>query len=345
MASGKEREREVDVCAEVRAGRVASVYFLYGKERFLAERAVAAIREAVLDPRTRDFNLDVIHCKEEAHAAERIVATARTLPMMARRRLVLVRDADDLDAEDHATLLAYLAAPAPTTCLVLTAEKADLRRRFFLELRKVGVLGRFDPPYERRLPPWIETEARSLGVSLERGVAELLAAVIGADLGQLASSLEQLALFVGGRGRITLADVEEVVAETRQHSVFDLANAVGERDARRALHQCQRMLAAREPAVKILFMLTRHFRQLWTTRELLARRAGREEIAQTLGINPFFVEGLSAQARRFAPRALRRAFDALYAADRALKSSRLGDEMVLERVVLELCRGGATAAP
>ncbi|MBI5480859.1 MAG: DNA polymerase III subunit delta [Deltaproteobacteria bacterium] len=338
-----------DVVAEVRAGRPEPVYYLYGKEQFLVQRALAAVRAAVLDPKTQAFNLDTVDCKEGAHHAERILAAARTLPMLARRRLVLVKDADELKPEDLEAMLPYLGNPAETTCLVFVAQNADLRRRFFLELRKGGGLAKFEPLYERRLPAWIEGEARALGHGVEPGAAQLLCDVSGADLASLSQALEQLSLFVGPRQRITVAAVEELCAETRQHSVFDLAKAVGERDTRRALHQCQRMLQAREPAVRILFMLTRHFRQLWIAQELAPQRLDREEAARRIGIPPFFVDGLMTQARRFDGRALARAFEALYGADRALKSSHAGDEVVLERLLVDLCRtptgGGAEAGP
>ena len=334
-----------DVVAEVRAGRVEPVYYLYGKEQFLVQRALAAIRAAVLDPRTEAFNLHSIDCKEGQHHAERILAAARTVPMMAARRLVLVKDADELDPEDLEALLPYLGNPHETTCLVFVAQNADLRRRFFLELKKTGGLAKFDQLYERRLPAWIESEARGLGHGMEPGATQLLCDVTGADLSALAQALEQLSLFVGPKARITVAAVEELVAETRQHSVFDLANAVGERDTRKALYQCQRMLQAREPAIRILFMLTRHFRQLWIAREAAAQRLDREEAARRIGIPPFFVDGLMTQARRFDERSLARAFEALYGADAALKSSRAGDEVVLERLLVDLCRDPAAGAP
>jgi DNA polymerase-3 subunit delta len=341
------RAPDRDVVSEIRAGRVEPVYYLYGKEQFLVQRTLAAIRAAVLDPRTQAFNLDTVDCKEGAHHAERILAAARTLPMMARRRLVLVKDADELKPDDLEALLPYLSKSAESTCLVFLAQNADLRRRFFLELKKTGGLAKFDPFYERRLPGWIEGEARGLGHVVEPGAGQLLCDVIGADLSALAQALEQLSLFVGPRQRITVAAVEELIAETRQHSVFDLANAVGARDTRTALHQCQRMLQAREPAIRILFMLTRHFRQLWIAQQLSEQHVDRDEAARRIGIPPFFVDGLMTQAGRFDGATLGRAFEALYAADRTLKSSHAGDQVVLERLLVELCRnpaGGAAGA-
>ena len=78
-------------------GEPGPLYWVYGKERFLVDRAVARLRERVLDPRTRDFNYDLLYGKEAG--PQKIIAAARTLPMMAKRRLIIVRDADGLDAK------------------------------------------------------------------------------------------------------------------------------------------------------------------------------------------------------------------------------------------------------
>jgi len=312
------------------------VYYLYGKEQFLVHRALTAIKDAVLEQATQSFNLDTIDCAEGSRHAERILAAARTLPMMARRRLVIVRDADRLPPSDLELLLPYIARPSETTCLVFVAQDADLRRRFFMELKKRGGLVRFDPPYENRLPAWVEEEAKALGHPMESGAAQLLVDIVGNDLAQLAQALERLSLFVGPGKRISVDAVEEVCAETRQHTVFDLANAVGSRDAKEALRLLHGMLRAREPAPRILVMLTRHFRQLWMARVLKAQRTPPVEMARLLGIAPFFVDGLVRQAAHFSEAQLGRAFEALFSADRQLKSSHSDDRLILERLVLQL---------
>src|SRR4051812_30518692 len=100
------------------------LYWICGKERFLVDRAVTGIKERVLDPRTRDFNYDLFYAKEAG--APRIVGAARTLPMMAKRRLLIIRDADALDAKGLEPLIPYVGDPAPESCLVFVAEAADL---------------------------------------------------------------------------------------------------------------------------------------------------------------------------------------------------------------------------
>ena len=334
-ASGPAR----DLLGELERGQIEPLYCLYGRERFLLGRALEALRAAVLEPQARDFNHDVLDARTSSASA--ILVAARTLPMMARRRLVTVRGIDEMRAEALEELLPYLAQPAPETVLVLVAgDKVDARLKFFAALKKRGALCAFDPPRDRELYGLVRAEARARGGSIEEPAARLLAEIVGPDLGALAQALEKLVLYVGSGGRISEDDVATCVAETRARSIFDLCRAVGHGEKARALRLLRRMLEDRESPLGLLAMLTRHFRQVALARELGERRASKADIASTLGINPYFVDGLLAQARRFSPPALARAFDQLYQADRALKSSKLDDGIILEQLVSALAPGG-----
>src|SRR5207237_2167707 len=179
---------------------------------------------------------------------------------------------------------------------------------------------KLDPLYERQLPGFVREEARARNVQFEPGAAELLCDEIGADLGQLADAVERLGIFAGDRA-VSARDVEEVIASTRQRSVFELAEAVGEGDRPRALTVLPAMIAARESGVRVVSMLARHVRQLWTAQDLMQKgRPSKFDLASALGIPPFFVDGLMNQARRVDPPKLSRMHDALFRADKALKS-------------------------
>ena len=128
------------------------------------------------------------------------------------------------------------------------------------------------------------------------------------------------------------------MATTRQRTVFELANAVGEGARPRALTALASLVGARESGVRIVAMLARHARQLWVTQELLARTDDKFEVAQALGIPPFFVDDMIKQARRLDRARLSRMHAALFAADKDLKSARREDARILEALVLELTR-------
>ena len=336
------RSAPSDPLAPLRDGEPGPLYFLHGRERYLLDRAVDLLRARVLDPRTKDFNYELFYGKEAG--AARIVQAARTLPMMARRRMVLVRDAEEMKADELGGLIPYVSDPAPETCLVFVGEKIDQRLKFFTAFKKHGTLVKLDPLYERQLPEFVRGEARARGVTLAPDAVQLVVDEIGAELGQLADAVERLAIYVGARKQVTADDVVEVVATTRQRNVFELANAVGEGSRARALTVLASMLGARESGVRIVAMLARHLRQLWMAQELLAGGAGKMDLASALGIPPFFVDGIADQARRFSRARFAQMHDALYRADKNLKSSRLDDARLLEGLVLELTRE-APAAP
>jgi DNA polymerase-3 subunit delta len=310
--------------------------YLCGDEKFLIDRALELIKSAMLVPATRDWNYETLHGKEATSA--RILATARTLPMMAPRRLVVVRDADTLSADELGQLSSYLQNPAPETCLCMIAEKADLRLKFFTLWKKHGLLLKLDLLNERQLPGFVEAESKRLKVILEPGVAARIAEEIGSDLGQLASALERLACYVPPGSPIRLADVDEVVATTRQHSVFELVDAVGASDRAEALRLISGMMALREPALRLLALLGRHVRQLWQTVDLMARGTrGAGELASALGVPPFVATKLQEQARKLNPRRVGRMHEAIYQTDRSLKLSKLDDERLMEQLILRLC--------
>lgn len=325
-----------DALAQVTAGQPLPLVFLCGKERFLIDRALDAIKAAVLNPATREFNYDTLHAKESGVA--RIVACARTLPMMSKRRLVLVRDADELSADELGGLSGYVAQPVPETCLCFIGEKADQRLKFFTLFKKHGLLLKLDPLNDRQLPSFVETEAKRLGARLEPGAAARIADEIGADLGQIVDALERLTLYVKAGAPIRIGDVEEVVATTRQHSVFELIDAVGAGNRASALALLGGMMALREPALRLLAMLARHVRQLWQTCDLLAGgRVGSGEVASALGVVPFVAMKLLDQARRISSPRVSAMHEAIYQVDRALKLSKVDDQRLMEQLILRLC--------
>jgi DNA polymerase-3 subunit delta len=162
-------------------------------------------------------------------------------------------------------------------------------------------------------------------------------------MGPLSQALDQLALYTGGDRAITVDDVEELVAETRQRNVFELSKAIGAGDVPRALGLLANMLRNREAPLKIQFMLARQMRQIWRAKELLAAGAARGEIASAVGMNPYFLDDVLVPARRMTRGALMRAFERLYESDKALKSSKVDGDLIVSRLVQALTESAGSA--
>ena len=299
-------------------GEVAPLYFLFGEEDFLLERALQRLLERVSPPDFRDFNFTVFYGKE--CRAEQIIDNAMTLPMFADRRVTLVKRADELTADTLEQLIPYIASPSPQSCLIFQAAKIDQRRKFFAELKKSDSLVEFKRLKEEQLDGFIRREALASGKTFDAEAAALLVYYCGTVLRELVAQMEKLIVFVGSRDRVTAEDVKTIVSDTKVDTVFEFANALGSRDADRALRQLQILLRDADAPYMLVGAIARHFRQLCLICELQGKKASSDEISKRLKINPYFLKGMMGQARNFRLQEFRRIFALLHETDLGLKS-------------------------
>ncbi len=289
------------------------VYVLHSEHPILIERAVAAIRDVAVPPAARGFNYDVVEGKP---SGAKIAALAQTLPMMAQRRMVFVRDLGLMPADDAEPLLAYFAKPNPSTVIVALTGKLDKRLKIFATASKKGWIHVLEAP--RQIAPWVRNEAQRANVKIDGAAITRLVDTVGDDLSRLALSLEQLGLYAGDRP-VTSDDVDELIADTRERSVFELTDAIGAADRARALAAVASLCDQRESAVGVVVMLARHVRQLTLCHVMRADNIPRAAWSSRIGVPPFVVDKLIAQAKSYSPAALAVATQRLATADRALK--------------------------
>ncbi len=326
---------------------LAPVYLLHGEEPFLIERFVEALKAIAVSGPMGSFNYSRKKASEVTGA--QVVAEVKSLPMMAARRLVIVDDVEKLRAADMEVLAAYLDGPVTEACLVLIGQKFDLRKGLFKKANGLKMVHRAEPLKDRESAAFVTRCAQQADISLGRGAAEAIADAVGTDCAALSDALERTGLFAGG-DRVEPAHVEQVVTSVRRHSVFELVDALGQRQAPRAIRYLLELLANREEPIRINAMLARHIRQLLLVR--IHRRAGMtdSDVAQSLGVSPFVANKLVSQSNGFSGPALETALQRLAQVDLQLKSCRRPGERVLEEALLDLCfpgqeRAGITSMP
>src|SRR6266545_2865143 len=172
------------------------VYLLHGDEDVLKDEAVRALLDAGLDPAARDFNLDIRFASDLD--AEAFHALVNTPPLLAERRVVVVRGVEQIGKRKSKVrdeLVRYLAAPNPTTLLVLVVASGEEPDP---ELSRGGTtVVTLKPLAPERVPRWVAHRAAELKLTLEPDAVELLVGAVGSDLSALARELEKLAALAG----------------------------------------------------------------------------------------------------------------------------------------------------
>lgn len=218
---------------DVRAGKIAPIYYLMGDEPYYIDMLSDFIADTLLKPEEKDFNLDVLYGLETDMA--KIVDLARAYPMMAERRMVLVREAQALRSLEG--LEAYLQHLTPTTVLVFCHKKKTLacNKSVAKAIQKVGVMYESKKLWESQLPGFIASYFKRKGVAVEADAIRMLVAHVGSDLCRLASEMDKLAVSLPADEKtVSVAQVEEVTGMSREYNDFELVSALAARDIVRA---------------------------------------------------------------------------------------------------------------
>ncbi len=323
---------QTELLRDIEKGKILPVYLFCGSEKYLMEEALKKVVALLVAPASRCFNYNLFQGPDTT--AEAVIDVAQTVPMMARMRLVVVKDADKFKSAELERLGRYLKDPSPSTCLILTAEKVDMRKGIFQAMKEITV--KFDPIYENQLPQWIRKEAESKGKRIAPEAVQYLVEVVGTDLLRVKSELEKAALFAGDSVEIGLRDVEAISTKSKLKSIFDLTDAVGSKNTGKAFKVLGELLDNGENGVYLLYMVTRQLRQICKVRELIDKGLESGAIGKELNIPPFLQKGIVSQAKKFSREDFRDAFPRLLEADASLKSTGLTERLVLENLFLTL---------
>lgn len=186
-------------------------------------------------------------------------------------------------------------------------------------------------------PAWVKQYAEELGLKLTREQVETIAKRLGIELRRTRTELEKLRIFTGPDGKISNAELDELLPAEPEPNIFGLMDAVVERNPRLGLPRLADLLDSGEPELKILATLARQFRNVTAAFEARRQGMGSKALAGLLGINPYVAEKSMVQAGRFTLTELHQAIERLLQADFRIKSGQREPRLELELAVVEIC--------
>lgn len=315
------------------------IFLVVGEDAFLAQEAVRAIQSSAMKDSISDFNSDLFFASDvdPAHVRD----TVEMLPMMAKRRLVVLRGVDNWKDKQWEPLFPLFDSPVPSTTFVMVAEKIDKRKKAYKKIYDSGVIVELKRPYENQVPAWIDYMALKRQLTVQPEAAQLLLQFVGLSLAEINNEIGKLHAYLGDRTEITPQDVLQVVSQSRVESVFELAKAIGRGDRAQALTCLADLLEQGQSEVAALALIMRHVRILATLVEGLDQGLSGGKLSAKAGIPQFFLAEYLDQARSWNRTKIRSILKALVETDRALKSSSISAHLWLESFILQTCQRGS----
>lgn len=330
---------------ELKQGSVRPCYLFEGEEEFTKQAALRSLQQQVLQGEFAQLNLSLL----VNPSASELIACAETLPMMADKRFVLVKESGLLNARtgdaegesassaDQDRVADYVSQLPESVCLVFFHRgKASAARKLYKRIDKLGGVVRFDPLDSPTLIKWIAQELRRQNKEIEHSTAEQLAFVVGEDMHALQGELQKLAAYVGERSLIEADDVDKVCIKTSEYKVFDLSDAVASHQAAKAAQLMEDLLRSGEQRLMLIALLQRQYRQMLFAKVLAARRTPPDAIARALGVPPFVARKLQGMVSREKVEDIRRAYDLLVDTEFEVKSGQTPEDGSLERAIYRI---------
>ncbi len=319
---------------QIKKGDAAPVYFLIGTESYLVDRCVKALYNLWVDPTSKDFNFDVFYGGQSD--AGKIIDIANSYPMLAEHRVVVVKDVPKIAAPGLEALAKYLQSPASSTKIILTGEKVDGRNKSLAKIKKLAAVVELKPLYDNQIPLWIQTELKQKGLDISHEASLLIHAYTGNNLQAIVNEIEKLQLNLDGKSKIDVTDVQKTVGLSRQYTIFNLNDAVGNKNLQEALKILNSMLSSGESPTGILAMLVRHFTNLLKIKGAVQAKKNQNEMVSLTGISPYFIQKTRTMAEKYPFATFQNIFQLLIKTELQLKTSKIQPDIALQTLLIQI---------
>ena len=323
------------------------IYLFYGDDDLSRNEYVAYLLARIEEPLG---NLNQTRLDPNKLTFTKLRQTCDAFPFLTQRRIIIIEGLLHKIAKRGPKSLAkqlvpYLSKVPEYTRLFLLEGEVDRRTALWKQLNKLAkqkkptvYLKEFALPDQQQLPKWIQTRAQRHGGRMDRRTAAQLATFVGHDIRLLDQEIRKLVTYAGERP-VTIDDLRVLVPYIREASIWDMVDAIGAKNGRKALTTAQHIL--QDDASKAIYMhvmITRQVRMLLQVTELLDLGQKPKEIQKTLRLNPYVLKKVMQQTRNFSVQRLEQAYELLLEADVKMKSGE-DQTMTLNLLIVELAGG------
>ena len=275
------------------------IYLLQGEEPYYIDEISNYIEKNILTDAEKGFNQTVFYGKDSNEVT--IAESCLRFPMMSQKQVIIVKEAQSLAKIE--VLASYAEKPLASTILVLNYKykNLDSRTRLVKAIKKNGIIFTSEKVKEWKLPNWIDSYLSARDFTITPQAAQLLTSYLGADLGKVANELNKLIIAVKNTNKITADHIEKNIGLSKEYNLFELQNALGERNVFKANQIVQYFGAnpTTNPVQRTIPTLFGFFSNMFAYHFLKDKSEG--NVASQLGMHPFAAKNVVAAAKKYTP--------------------------------------------
>lgn len=318
--------------AQIKSEQFSNLYLLGGTEEYLVKQYKEKLIDALTDARE---SMNYGEFKGDCAREDEIISIASTMPFFADRRVVLVEDSDFFK-KGNDKMEAFFKEIPETTVLVFSEKNIDKRCKAYKEIAKLGTVALFDTPDERTLLIWLKGLFTGEGFAIEDSAVFKLLQYVGSDMNTLYNEAEKLKCYGMEKKVITPDMVEYLTVNQIEGKIFDMMEALSQKNKKKTVELYSELVHLREPAMRILYLITRQFNMLLKTKLALDKDKQGGNIAAVLKVQPFVAKKYKSQCAAYSYDGLVEIVNMCQKTDMAIKTGKMRDDMAVELLVMTL---------
>ena len=308
-------------------------YVICGENPFLVSKECEKLTDTILGDEDRSMAIYEPRANEASVAD--VLDELRTLPFLASKRVVLIKDAEPFVRANADALMSYLDDISPSGVLILTVTSWDKRTRFHKKFQKTGGLIEVGKLYSNQLPAYITAYTQQThSIRLDGQTSRMLVELVGDDPGRLCREVDKLVVFVAGRKTISPQDIESLIGHNRMFDAFGVIDSVSAGQLGPAISRIRNMFDAdRSAEYSVVGAFGYHFRRLFRAKAMISKGLSPQQAAMKTGVRYKQNEFLQ-QVARLSLTQLASIMAELGRIDFGLKTGQTAATVSMERLIL-----------
>lgn len=310
-------------------------YVIFGEDPFLLGKECDKLLDTILGSQDRSMALYEPRANE-AQVSD-VFDELRTLPFLASKRVVLIKDAEPFVRANADALMTYLDDMSPSGTLILTVTSWDKRIRLHKKFKTTGGLIEVSKMYSNQLPGYVSSYAQQThAIRLDGQTSRFLVELVGDDPGRLCREMDKLAVYVAPRKGVSPQDIESLIGHNRMFDAFAVIDSVSAGHLGPAISRIRNMFAADKRAeYSAVGAFGYHFRRLFRAKALISKGVSPQQAAMKVGVRYKQNEFLQQVGRLSLPQ-MADILSELGRIDFGMKTGQTTVSIALERLILKL---------
>ena len=315
--------------------KIFPAYLFLGEEEFLKEEALERLKARLLDSHAKELNYSVFYGKEKKFNIKGLLDNLNTLPFLAKKRIVVLKDADSLLASFKESVLLYLNSPKEHSVFIIENSSPNIKGKFLLGASKCAQLVYFRRLQDSELNSWLVKKVGSFGRKISVDAIKAIKENLPNDLRVLSSNIENVLLYIGKKQMITKDDVEQVMGVSPSHTATDLIANIEKKDVKKALRVFLTLKNNKKRETELLGYLAWNARMLLRMK-YLARIKTKREISKELGLHFRKFDQMFSYVKSFKSNDLHALLDEILKVDVKIKTGS-APRPIMERLIVKMC--------